>query len=35
MWVKKIANESYRKITKGLKENPKAKLTLNINATLV
>lgn len=34
-WVKKIANESYRRITKGLKENPKAKVTLNINAALV
>ncbi|MBU2235621.1 UvrB/UvrC motif-containing protein [Patescibacteria group bacterium] len=34
-WVKKIANESYRRLTKGLKENPKAKVTLNINAALV
>lgn len=34
LWVKKIANESYRKITKGLKENPSAKVTLNINAAL-
>jgi len=33
-WVKKIANESYRKIIKGLKENPQAKVTLNINAVL-
>jgi predicted glycosyl hydrolase (DUF1957 family) len=33
-WVKKIATESYRKLTKGLKENPKARLTLNINAVL-
>ncbi|MFH0805173.1 MAG: UvrB/UvrC motif-containing protein [Patescibacteria group bacterium] len=33
-WVRKIATESYRKLTKGLKENPKAKLTLNINAVL-
>ena len=34
-WVKKIANESYRKIVAGLLKNPKAKLTLNINAVLV
>lgn len=34
-WVKKIANESYRKIVAGLMQNPKAKLTLNINAVLV
>lgn len=34
-WVKKIANESYRVLIKGLKANPKAKLTLNINAVLV
>jgi len=33
-WVKKIANESYRKVFQGLKKNPKAKLTLNINAIL-
>ncbi|MFA6099138.1 MAG: UvrB/UvrC motif-containing protein [Patescibacteria group bacterium] len=33
-WVKKIANESYRKLTKGLKANPQARLTLNINAVL-
>jgi len=33
-WVKKIANESYRKIIKGLKANPQAKVTLNINAVL-
>lgn len=30
----RIANESYRKIIQGLKENPKAKITLNINAGL-
>ncbi|MDD5342745.1 MAG: UvrB/UvrC motif-containing protein [Patescibacteria group bacterium] len=34
-WVKKIANESYRKIVAGLLKNPKARLTLNINAVLV
>jgi hypothetical protein len=34
-WVKKIASESYRRITKGLKADPKAKVTLNINAALV
>jgi len=34
-WVKKIANESYRKIVAGLLKIPKAKLTLNINAVLV
>ena len=33
-WVKKIANESYRKVLKGFKKNPKAKVTLNINAIL-
>lgn len=33
-WVRKIANESYRKITKGLKEHPRAKITLNVNAVL-
>ncbi|MFA6198205.1 MAG: UvrB/UvrC motif-containing protein [Patescibacteria group bacterium] len=33
--MKKIANESYRKIVAGLLKNPKAKLTLNINAVLV
>ncbi len=33
-WVKKIANECYRKLTKGLKENPQAKITMNINAVL-
>lgn len=33
-WVKKIANESYRVIIRGLLANPKAKLTLNINAGL-
>lgn len=34
-WVKKIADESYRKITDGLKKHPHAKVTLNINAILV
>ena len=33
-WVKKIANESYRKLLKGFKKNPKVKVTLNINAVL-
>lgn len=33
-WINKIARESYSKLTKGLKENPKAKATLNINAIL-
>ncbi|MBI5037514.1 MAG: UvrB/UvrC motif-containing protein [Candidatus Kerfeldbacteria bacterium] len=33
-WVKKIANESYRKLMSGLKKHPSAKLTLNINAGL-
>ena len=30
----RVANESYRKILDGLVQNPKAKLTLNINACL-
>lgn len=33
-WVKKIATESYRVLIRGLKERPKAKMTLNINAGL-
>lgn len=33
-WVKKIANESYRKLMTGLKKHPSAKVTLNINAGL-
>lgn len=33
-WVKKIANESYRVLVRGLLANPRAKLTLNINAVL-
>lgn len=33
-WVKKIANESYRKLLKGFEKNPKAKATININAVL-
>lgn len=32
--LKKIVKESYQKIIQGLKENPKARLTLNINAGL-
>lgn len=34
-WVKRVADESYRKIFTGLKANPKAKLTLNINGVLL
>lgn len=33
-WVKKIANESYRKLTKGFLADPNAKATININAGL-
>lgn len=33
-WVRKIADESYRKLTKGLLAHPHAKLTLNLNAIL-
>lgn len=33
-WVKKISNESYRVLVRGMLENPQAKLTLNINAVL-
>jgi len=33
-WIKRIANESYRRLTQGLKKNKKAKITLNINAVL-
>ncbi|XOU94222.1 MAG: UvrB/UvrC motif-containing protein [Candidatus Kerfeldbacteria bacterium] len=33
-WVKKIANESYRKIIKGMEKDPNSKATLNINAVL-
>ena len=32
--LKTIVNESYRKIIDGLKNNPKGKITLNINAAL-
>ncbi|MDI6591613.1 MAG: UvrB/UvrC motif-containing protein [Patescibacteria group bacterium] len=32
--LKKVVKESYQKLIQGLKENPKAKLTLNINACL-
>ena len=32
--VKKIVNESYRPLVNALKENPQAKISLNINATL-
>ncbi len=32
--LERIVNESYRKLTAGLKKNPKAKITLNINAGL-
>lgn len=34
-WVKKIANESYRVIIRGLRDNPQAKLTLNVSAVLL
>ena len=33
-WIKKIAAESYRKLTKGFLANPSAKATININAVL-
>lgn len=33
-WVRKIADESYRKLTKGFLANPRAKMTLNLNAVL-
>lgn len=33
-WVRKIANESYRKLISGLRAHPRARLTLNINAGL-
>jgi predicted glycosyl hydrolase (DUF1957 family) len=33
-WVKKITNECYRVLTKGFLANPKAKMTLNVNAVL-
>jgi hypothetical protein len=32
--LEKIVNESYRKIIQGLKKNPKAKITININGSL-
>ncbi|HEB01386.1 MAG TPA: hypothetical protein ENI16_00110, partial [Candidatus Portnoybacteria bacterium] len=32
--LERIVNESYRKIIQGLKDNPKAKISLNINAGL-
>ncbi len=34
-WVKKITNECYRVLIKGWLANPKAKVTLNVNAVLV
>lgn len=34
-WVKKIADESYRRIVAELKKAPQAKLTLNVSAVLV
>lgn len=34
-WVKKIADESYRRIVAELKKAPEAKLTLNVSAVLV
>ncbi|MBI3115601.1 MAG: UvrB/UvrC motif-containing protein [Candidatus Kerfeldbacteria bacterium] len=33
-WIKKIANESYRVLIRGLKANRRAKITLNVNAGL-
>lgn len=33
-WVEKITHESYRAIVRGLKKNPKAKATININGIL-
>jgi len=33
-WVRKITAECYRVLVRGLLENPKAKMTLNINAVL-
>ena len=35
IWVKRIADESYRKIFKGLLEIPRARLSLNINGGMV
>lgn len=32
--LERVVNESYRKLFRGLKENPRAKITLNINAGL-
>jgi hypothetical protein len=34
-WVKRVTDESYRKIFRGLAQSPKAKLTLNINGVLL
>lgn len=34
LWVKRIADESYRKVFSGLKKIPRAKITLNINSVL-
>ena len=34
IWVKRIADESYRKIFNGLLEIPRARLSLNINSIL-
>ncbi|OWK26977.1 MAG: hypothetical protein US76_01995 [Parcubacteria group bacterium GW2011_GWA2_38_13b] len=34
LWIKRIADESYRKIFKGLLEIPRARLSLNINSIL-
>lgn len=33
-WIKRVADESYRRLMIGLKKNKKAKVTLNINACL-
>lgn len=34
LWVKRVADESYRKVFTGLKKIPRAKITLNINSVL-
>ncbi len=34
-WVKRVAEESYRKLVKGLLAAPKAKVTMNINGVLL
>ena len=34
-WVRRVADESYRKILRGLLDSPSAKLTLNVNGVLL